>query len=91
MRSHESGPMTVAGELAAPMGLLSGAPPIPGNRRPTDGESLPEPVVVPTLGADTTGEAGEPDDSGEPKRAKGTVAEVDPTAGPVTAGPTPVL
>jgi hypothetical protein len=81
MRSHESGPMITEAELLAPMGLASGAPPIPGKWRPTDGDSWPEGVVVPTLGAETTGAVGEGDDAGD---ADGAVAELNPGSGPPT-------
>jgi hypothetical protein len=76
MRSHESGPMITVAELPAPMGLVSGAPRrIPGNVCPTDCDSWPEPMVVPVVGADTTGEVGDADDVAEDEE---TVEELDP-------------
>lgn len=93
MRSHDMKSM-IAGATVfpAPIGLFSGAPPMPGKRRPTGGDSLPEGVLVPTVGAEMTADVVE-----DPKAVVGNAGEMagdiamplDPTCGANTAEPGP--
>jgi hypothetical protein len=80
--------MTAGAELLAPMGVLSGAPPIPGRWRPADGDNWLVPGAVLAMGGETSGVVGDDDNAGEAEEA---VAALDPGGGPERAGPTPGL